>query len=263
MTLPAPEQLLASAARYLLDGKEYDAASLLVACSLTVESVLQHQNDYRSAKVSIRCPRTLCDMALAVEAYWDNMACGYEEAEKAVIDSTTKTLRRIETAIKVVMPSTINEVAVSFRAQLVELDEDWRRELAEIARGKSVHNQATEAERVLIWANHRFRSQAEIRIAQALEKEKILFFPNCKARLGFSLRENREPDFLVCFKGKWGILEVDGELFHPPSRTVEDHERDRLFQAHGIKLVQHFDAGECFENAGGIVKKFLFLLERS
>ena len=65
-----------------------------------------------------------------------------------------------------------------------------------------------------------------------------------------------------CHKGKWGILEVDGELFHPVARTAEDHERDRLFLAHGIKLVQHFDAGECFENVEGVVKKFLYLLEQ-
>src|SRR5262245_38184621 len=29
--------------------------------------------------------------------------------------------------------------------------------------------------------------------------------------------QNREVDFLVCYKGKWGILEGDGEAFHPAS----------------------------------------------
>jgi hypothetical protein len=69
------------------------------------------------------------------------------------------------------------------------------------------------------------------------------------ARLGFSLRQNREADFLVCHKGKWGILEVDSPSSHPPTRTVKDHERDRLFKAHGIRVVEHFDAGECWEDA--------------
>ena len=113
---------------------------------------------------------------------------------------------------------------------------------------------------VFVWENLRFRSHTEIRIAQALDRRKVLFLPNCAARLGFSQRQNREADFLVCDKGKWGILEVDSPDSHPPARTVEDHERARLFQAHGILLVQHFDGGECFENADGVVDKFLYLL---
>jgi hypothetical protein len=44
---------------------------------------------------------------------------------------------------------------------------------------------------------------------------------------------------------------------------VEDHERDRLFQAHGVKTVQHFDAGECWEDPDKVVKKFLFLLDKA
>ena len=77
-----------------------------------------------------------------------------------------------------------------------------------------------------------------------------MFLPNCKARVGRSTnRLNREPDFLVCYKGKWGILAVDGEPSHPSTRTVEDHERDRLFRLSGVQVVEHFDAAECFENA--------------
>ena len=112
-----------------------------------------------------------------------------------------------------------------------------------------------------LWNNLRFNSASEVPIADALDKRKVLFFPNCAVRLGINKgRHNREPDFLVCEKGKWGILEVDGPEFHTPATIVEDHERARLFQAHGILLVQHFDAGECFENADGVVDKFLYLL---
>jgi hypothetical protein len=44
--------------------------------------------------------------------------------------------------------------------------------------------------------------------------------------------------------------------------AVLPHESDRLFQAHGILLVQHFDAAECWENAIGVVEKFLYLLRK-
>jgi hypothetical protein len=120
----------------------------------------------------------------------------------------------------------------------------------------------TMEEKIIIWKGFRFRSQTEGRIAEELDRRKVLFFPNCKARLGFRERENREPDFLVCYEGKWGILEVDGPDSHPPSRAAEDHERDRLFKQHGILFVEHFDASECWENADGVVKKFLELLKK-
>ncbi len=88
-----------------------------------------------------------------------------------------------------------------------------------------------------------------------------MYIPNCKARLSSSEgRINREPDFVVCVKGKWGILEGDGEPFHPPSRTVHDHERDRLSRAYGISVVEHFDATECYQDPDGVVKKFLHIL---
>jgi hypothetical protein len=128
-----------------------------------------------------------------------------------------------------------------------------------------VHNQGRQigkGKSVNTWENLRFRSNTEIRIAKELDRRKVLFFPNCMARLGFKERENREPDFLVCYEGKWGILEVDGPDTHPPSRAAEDHERDRLFKQHGILLIEHFDASECWENADGVVKKFLELLKR-
>jgi hypothetical protein len=135
--------------------------------------------------------------------------------------------------------------------------------LLEIARGKGVHNQAVEAKAPCIWNNLRFRSSTEMKIAQALDRANVLFLPNCMARLGLQGdRRNREADFLVCDEGKWGILEVDGEPFHPASRTAQDHERDRLFRSHGILLVEHFDAGECWDDAEKVVQKFLSLLRK-
>jgi hypothetical protein len=113
------------------------------------------------------------------------------------------------------------------------------------------------------WKNLHFRSQSEIRIAEAFDRAGILFFPNCRGRVGSATRENREADFLVCHDGKWGILEVDGEPFHPASRTVEDHARDRVFREHGILLVEHFDATECYNQADDVVARSLRLLAKA
>ena len=89
----------------------------------------------------------------------------------------------------------------------------------------------------------------------------MLFLPNCLARLTTAEgRKNKEPDFVICHQGRWGILEVDGEPYHPPSRTVDDHKRDRDFRAYGIKVVEHYDARECFQEPDRVVKQFLELL---
>src|SRR5437764_8730543 len=152
------------------------------------------------------------------------------------------------------------------RAELIAIDANWRAEMLEIARGKGVHNQCGEihAGQMLTWKNLRFRSQSEVRIAQALERAGVLFLPNCMAHLrGLDGPENKEADFLVCHNGKWGLLEVDGEPFHPPSRVALDHARDRLFRAHGIKVVEHFNATECYNEPSSVVGRFLEILMKA
>ena len=144
------------------------------------------------------------------------------------------------------------------------IEPDWHAEMVEMARGKTVDNQAADSGAGRMWNRLRFRSATEVKIAEALDRAGVLFFPLCKGRLNDPHgRVNREPDFLVCKDGKWGILEVDGEPYHPPQRTVHDHERDRLFQRHGIRLAQHYDSTDCYVTPDEVVAEFLALLDRA
>jgi hypothetical protein len=191
---------------------------------------------------------------------------GPRAAYDVLSDSSHPLYQPIRRAIEAVSPPGTYIRHFTIHAELIDIDPFWRTELLEIARGRGVNNQLVEEARARIrtWNNLRFRSQSEVRIAQALDRAAVFFLPNCKGRLNApSGRDNREPDFLVCLDGKWGILEVDGEPFHPPSRTVHDHERDRLFKSHGVRVVEHFDASECFENASGVVTRFLDILKKS
>jgi uncharacterized protein YjbI with pentapeptide repeats len=114
------------------------------------------------------------------------------------------------------------------------------------------------------WQGFYFRSKTEIKIAEALDQVGVLFYPNCKARLSSAVgREGKETDFLVFYQGKWGILEVDGEPWHPPSRTVHDHERDRLFKVHGNRVVEHYDASRCEKQPDEVVREFLEILRQA
>jgi uncharacterized protein YjbI with pentapeptide repeats len=111
------------------------------------------------------------------------------------------------------------------------------------------------------WERLRFRSKTEIKIAEALDRTGVLFLPNSLARLTTAKgRENKEADFLICYNGKWGVLEVDGP-FHTAERRVEEQERERIFKKNGIKVVERFDAERCYNNPDEVVQEFFNMIE--
>jgi hypothetical protein len=140
--------------------------------------------------------------------------------------------------------------------------EGWREQaLAELRGDTSPANQARVARREppFEWNGLRFRSKTEVIIAQALDKAGVLYFPLPAAVIK---QDKREPDFLVCHAGKWGILEVQGDEFHPPERASAEHERARWFKRHGLGIVEIYNATRCWHDPDGVVKEFLELLSR-
>jgi hypothetical protein len=113
----------------------------------------------------------------------------------------------------------------------------------------------------------RFRSRAEVAVYDELKRRNVLFFPNPAAILGRQPpegAEKREPDFLVCHRGRWGILEVSGKPWHSGAiSTAKDHDRSRLFQHYSLICVQHFDATRCRHSPADVVDEFLLLLSKS
>lgn len=114
------------------------------------------------------------------------------------------------------------------------------------------------------WNGLYFRSKSEVRIAEALDKAGVMFLPNCRARLNGTSKERitREADFLICQDGRWGVLEVDGEAFHPAERSAVEHERDRLMQRHGLRFIQRYSASDCYTRPDATVKEFLAMLKQ-
>jgi hypothetical protein len=245
--LPDADELLASAAQFLIEGNQRDAAALLLYCDVDNldPSWRSWGEGYWELAVNLRGPRS------AYEAF-------QRDADPAA--------ESIRGALRAVIPSTYELESITVRATIAELVPGWREALLESAQGKVVHNQGIvyTNEQILTWNQLRYRSKSEVRIADALDQANVFFLPNCRGRLtgDEGRRVNRDPDFLVCHNGHWGILEVDGEPFHPPSRTVHDHQRDRLFRKYGIRTVEHFDATECYQQPQEVVKKFLTILAR-
>jgi hypothetical protein len=239
------DQVMASAVKFLIEGGDEDAASLLLACrcdALIWEP--EYSEGWPRVYVDLICPRVAYDH---------------------LNDQSDPIYGQVMTAIVAVIPQGFHFWELNVRAELLsDLGPDWQTELLELLRGASIHNQAVNADNAKTWNGFRFRSVTETHIADALDRAGVLFFPLPKGRLnGPRGRVNREPDFLVCKDGKWGILEVDGAPYHPPQRTVQDHERDRLFLDHGIRVAQHFDATDCFATPDKVVNDFLRLLEKA
>jgi hypothetical protein len=114
--------------------------------------------------------------------------------------------------------------------------------------------------KVYSWRNLRFSSKSEIAIARALEKVDAFFIPNAHARLSGAY-VNRELDFVVCYQGGWGVLEVDG-IHHRESlsATEYDAERDHILHKHGVRTIMRVTAARCHEEPQSVVREFLALL---
>jgi hypothetical protein len=113
-----------------------------------------------------------------------------------------------------------------------------------------------------------FRSKTEIRVYEALRKRSVFFFVNAAGVLGGKLSTTgraalREPDFVVCLDGKWGILEVMGEHVHTSQTAPKDHDRARLFKEYGVMMIEFFDAHRCYTDPESVVDEFLGLLAKT
>jgi hypothetical protein len=115
-----------------------------------------------------------------------------------------------------------------------------------------------------------FRSKTETKIYDALKKRNVLLLANATAVLGGKPDDagrpntnKREPDFLVCQDGKWGVFEVMGEPYHPASTAMRDHDRARLLDDYGIRCIHFYDSSRCYSDPEGTVDDFLKRLAKS
>ncbi|MCY7275588.1 MAG: hypothetical protein LH702_18085 [Phormidesmis sp. CAN_BIN44] len=105
-----------------------------------------------------------------------------------------------------------------------------------------------------------FGSQSEVAIFKALEERQVLFFLlplGVRYETGIHCKDRREPDFLVCYEGTWGILEVS---YHEPERYEKDEEKDAWFKKSGLLCVEHYTAEACYKGPKRVVEEFLSIL---
>lgn len=117
------------------------------------------------------------------------------------------------------------------------------------------------------WGGLYLRSEAEIRIAQALDRKGVLFFANARGRVGLQdavvsddqLTGRVEADFMVFSQGRCIVLEVDGQHHSAQDQTIRDYARDRVLLKAGVPTVR-FTAKDCWKRPDEVVSEFLSIL---
>jgi hypothetical protein len=87
---------------------------------------------------------------------------------------------QIKEAFKAVLPDNII-VEIDILAELIEINPQWQQKFVETLYETNTYNQGlsfAEGKPLYTWNNLRFRSQTEIRIAEAFERAQVLFLPN-------------------------------------------------------------------------------------
>ena len=141
-------------------------------------------------------------------------------------------------------------------ANLVEADY-VQTDLDKTRKAKS-ETKLSDSENEIDWNGFCFHSDAQVKIAETLDRTSTLFMPNSQLRLTTPAgRQNQTAQFLVFHQGKLGILQVDG-----PEDAAPDEAVDVLAINSGICLVKHYDATRCSEQPDLVVQEFLAILSQ-
>lgn len=259
------EQILASAIRFLIDGNNREAAATVFSCAIeTIHSEevtysndeVTYSNDYEPTiiiKILFRCPCHTYDQLTVIEDYQG-------DEEDLTIERSIK--KQVERAFEALFPFA-DFARLNFAAELIEINPNWRQEILEYIKGYKTNNQGTflKEDKTFTYNTFRYASPGEIEIAKCLTQKKVVFLPNCKAQLfndnGASIHVY--PNFLVCYRAKWVILEVDGNHHYNANSVASDRIRDQSFAIHGIRTWR-VDYNDCVKRPADVVNRFLKFL---
>ena len=101
-----------------------------------------------------------------------------------------------------------------------------------------------------------FRSKAEIKIYEALLRKGLLVMPLPVMVMGVK-EKYKEPDFVFCYNGRIGVLDIHGKQWHPPEAAASEHEKRREFLKLGVSLYEIFDARRCYQDPDDVVDDFI------
>ncbi|MDQ0746897.1 hypothetical protein QF034_001128 [Streptomyces africanus] len=162
---------------------------------------------------------------------------------------TEEALNKIAAAMRVTMShgETIDEIEA--RPSTAQVSVDWRKQF-KAANGPAPNNQAR---RIRMEPQHpiedglHFTNEWERRVYMVLKERQaalsdndtigILPLPRMKVLKSIPV----EPDFLITYRGRVGIIEVDGHYHRGPRSRSDDHSRERLIRNAGVRQIDRID----------------------
>jgi hypothetical protein len=182
-----------------------------------------------------------------------------------------ETMDTYDEEVRDLILSTLNEVLEGYRERITSLrvgplavGGEWRARVLAAIQGQ-VSNHAT---LVPLRPSHpafdqlNFRDMAELTVYKELrtvqerlpETSTLTIIPNCALRVP---KHTWEPDFVVIYRGKAGVIEVDGASHN--AKRASDKSRERLLENAGFTYVDRFDAADCEDSAtvAQLVSRFL------
>lgn len=188
----------------------------------------------------------------------------YEKWNKLLESDERKTFRQLFSSIA----QAINEIGIHpieesylrfivCHMQHIDVHDNWQVEIIGATGG--FNNQGLFNFKDIPKLTHdglNFRSKTEIKVYSALLKRGLLILPLPVAILG-DPKVRREPDFVVIYKGRMGILEIHGDAWHPTEMAAKESERRRMFRNLGVAIYEIFDAKTCWDTPDKVVNDFL------
>jgi very-short-patch-repair endonuclease len=176
----------------------------------------------------------------------------YADLSEAKLDGTILAYQKISEELQ--------EENLDLKEKLLLLEIQFENLVEREVERRLIANQGIKAKK-LTWEGLRFRSEPEREIAKVLDEMGIMFFPLASGRVMTEEgMKTREVDFLICSRGLWGILECDGEMWHPSA--AKDHKRDNDYKRNGLWFIQRFTDKECKKSPDKVVLQFLDMLHK-
>jgi len=180
-------------------------------------------------------------------------------------DERRETEQLIGATASEVMRACPGDDIASVRITPLRIQTDWRTDAKAFASGKGVNNQGrVRSDNVAgrQFDGLLFRSQAEIRLYDALKRTGVPFAPLPVFVRGGESRRRMEPDFVVIRDKTVMVVEVDGDSVHHET-PVEAHNRTKMLQDEGVHI-ERIPASECDtdDRARACVGRVLASLEK-
>lgn len=242
------EALLATAVRRLVKIDKTEAA--LALAEATIVRMLGHSN-WEQVEVHLEVSGDHFDALTDREVYANDEEMG--DFGQTYTVHGTSVLAQVFTNV---LPTGVACYDVEAKIRHEPVEDEWRQQVrAGLDSGPSNQGRPFGTSKIITHSGLNYRSKAEVAIAEKLEtSEDILFIPNSAAAAG---KVQKEPDFLIFYRGKVGILEVDGPTHS--GRLADDSLRDSFFQRQGI-FVKHYPAEKCASDPTWVLRDYLGLL---